>query len=147
MQVILKKRVPKLGNEHDVIKVKTGYARNFLLPQKLAVLATAEEIKRAEGMKAKMVQKAETMLENFKEVAAKLKDAVLTFKKKSRGEKLYGSIKEEDIEDALKDQVKVEIKKEMVKMDEHLKTLGEHTVKLQLSEDVEIKVKVVIEAE
>ena len=147
MQVILKKRVPKLGNEHDVIKVKTGYARNFLLPQKLAVLATAEEIKRAEGMKAKMVQKVETMLENVKEVAAKLKDAVLTFKKKSRGEKLYGSIKEKDIEDALKDQVKVEIKKEMVKMDEHLKTLGEHTVKLQLSEDVEVKVKVVIEAE
>ena len=54
MQVILKKRVPKLGNEYDVVKVKPGYARNFLLPKKLAVLATTAEIKRAETMKATM---------------------------------------------------------------------------------------------
>lgn len=147
MQVVLKKRVPKLGNEYDVVNVKPGFARNFLFPQKLAIPASAHELKRAETMKSKMTEKLEAVLENAKEIADKLKDVVLTFKKKARGEKLYGSIKEKDIADALKEQAKVEIKKEMVKMDEHLKALGEHTVKLQLTEDIESKVKVVIEAE
>ncbi len=147
MQVVLKKRVPKLGNECDVVKVKLGFARNFLFPQKLAVPATEAEIKRAETMKSKMVEKVETLLENAKEIAVKLKKVTLTFKKKARGEKLYGSIKEKDIADALKEQAKVEVKKDMVKMDEHLKTLGEHKVKLQLTEDVKAEVKVVIEEE
>lgn len=147
MQVILKKRVPKLGSECDVVKVKPGFARNFLFPQKLAIPATEAEIKRAETLKSKMVEKVEAVLENAKEIADKLKEVTLTFKKKARGEKLYGSIKEKDIADALKEQAKVEVKKDMVKMDEHLKTLGEHTVKLQLTEDVKGKVKVVIEEE
>ena len=124
MQVVLKKRVPKLGNECDVVKVKLGFARNFLFPQKLAVPATEAEIKRAETMKSKMVEKVETLLENAKEIAVKLKKVTLTFKKKARGEKLYGSIKEKDIADALKEQAKVEVKKDMVKMDEHLKPLA-----------------------
>jgi len=147
MQVVLKTRVPKLGNEHDVVKVKSGFARNFLFPQKLAIPATEAEIRRAETLKAQRVEKVEALLENAKEIAEKLKTVVLTFKKKARGEKLYGSIKEKDIADALGEQAKVEVKKEMVKMDDHLKVLGEHTVKLQLTEDVEAKVKVVIEAE
>ena len=147
MQVVLVKRVPKLGNEYDVVNVKPGYARNFLFPRKLAVPAAEHELKRAEAMKAKVVQKIEAMVENAKEISEKIKDAVLTFKKKARGEKLYGSIKEKDIADALKKQEKVEVKKEMVKIDEPLKTLGEHKVKLQLTEDIEMKIKVVIEAE
>ncbi|MBU1017535.1 50S ribosomal protein L9 [Patescibacteria group bacterium] len=147
MQVVLKKRVPKLGNEHDIVKVKPGFARNFLFPLKFALPATETEIKRAEILKAKRVEKVETLLENAKEVAEKLKSVTLTFKKKARAEKLYGSIKEKDIIDALNEQAKVELKKEMVKMDDHLKTLGEHTVKVQLTEDVVVKVKVMIEAE
>ncbi len=147
MQVILKKRVPKLGNENDVVNVKLGYARNFLLPQKLAVIASAHELKLAESMKAKMVAKVEAVLENAKEIAEKLRGITLSFKKKAKGEKLYGSIKEKDITDALAEQEKVEIKKEMVKLDEQLKELGEHKVKLQLTEDIEVKIKVVIEAE
>ena len=147
MQVILKKRVPKLGNEYDVVNVKPGYARNFLFPQKLAVPAATHEVKRAETMKAKMTEKLEAVLDNAKEIAQKLKKVTLTFKKKARGEKLYGSIKEADIADALKEQAKVEVKKNMVKMDEHLKTLGEHKVKLQLTEDAEATVKVIIEVE
>jgi large subunit ribosomal protein L9 len=147
MQVVLKKRVPKLGNENDVVNVKLGYARNFLLPQKLAVIATSHEIKIAEELKAKMMEKVEAMLENAKEISEKLKGITLTFKKKARGEKLYGSIKEKDIVDGLAEQEKIEIKKEMVKLDEQLKALGEHKVKLQLTEDIDVDVKVVIEAE
>ena len=97
MQVVLKKRVPKLGNECDVVNVKPGFARNFLFPQKLAVPASFHEVKRAEIMKAKIAEKAENLIANAKEIADAVKEVVLTFKKKARGEKLYGSIKEKDI--------------------------------------------------
>lgn len=147
MQVVLKKRIPKLGNECDVVNVRPGFARNFLFPQKLAVPATAHELRIAEIRKTKVVEKLEAVLENAKEIAEKLKDVVLTFKKKARGEKLYGSIKEKDIVDGLSEQEKVEIKKEMVVMKEPLKDIGEHKVKLQLTEDIDVEVKVVIEAE
>ncbi len=147
MQVVLKKRIPKLGEEYDVVKVKPGYARNFLFPQKIALPATDAEIRRAEALKAQRVEKLESLLENAKEIAEKLKKVTLMFKKKARGDKLYGSIKEKDIVDALREQAKVELKKEMVKMDDHLKAIGEHTVTLQLAEDMEAKVKVMIEAE
>lgn len=147
MQVVLTKRIPKLGNEYDVVNVKPGYARNFLFPNLMAIPATKNELLRAEKMKAKRVEKVEAVMENAKEIADKIKGAILTFKKKARGEKLYGSIKEADIVDGLAEQTKVEIKKDMVVMDEHLKTLGEHTVKLHLTDDVDVKVKIVIEAE
>jgi len=130
-----------------VVKVKPGFARNYLFPQKLAVPAFPHELKQAEIMKAKMVEKLEAVLQNAKEIADKLKGVVLTFKKKARGEKLYGSIKEKDIVDALAEQEKIEIKKEMVRIGEQIKTLGEHKIKLQLTDDVEVAVKIVIEAE
>ncbi len=147
MQVVLKKRVPKLGNENDVVNVKVGYARNFLFPQSLAIPASKQALTHAETLKAKMVQKMETVLENAKEIADKLKGLTINFKKKARDEKLYGSIKEADVVDALADQHKLELKKEMVKMDEHLKTLGEHAVKIELTEAISAELKVVIEAE
>jgi large subunit ribosomal protein L9 len=147
MQVVLKKRVPKLGNECDVVNVKLGFARNFLFPQKLAVPASKHEVGIANVRKAKVVQKHEAILENARGIADKLKVAVLKFKGKARGEKLYGSIKETDIIDAILDQQKIELKKEMVKMKDHLKTLGEHTVKLQLTDEIEVTVKVMIEKE
>ncbi|MCK5611099.1 50S ribosomal protein L9 [Candidatus Pacearchaeota archaeon] len=147
MQVVLKKRVPKLGNENDVVNVKVGYARNFLFPQSLAIPATKQALTHAETLKVKMVQKMETILENAKEIADKLKGLTITFKKKARDEKLYGSIKEADVVDALVSQHKLELKKEMVKMDEHLKTLGEHTVKIELTEAISAELKVIIEAE
>ena len=147
MQVVLKKRVPKLGNANDVINVKVGYARNFLFPQNLAIPATKQALSHAEGLKVKMVKKMEDILKNAKEIANQLKNTTVTFKEKARDEKLYGSIKESDIIDALVDQHKLELKKEMVKMEEHLKTLGEHTVKIELTDDISANIKVMIEAE
>ena len=147
MQVVLTDRVPKLGNKYDVVNVKSGYARNFLFPKSLAIPASSHEMKLAEDMKSKMVQKVEAMFENAKEIAEKLKGKVLTFKRKARGEKLYGSLKEKDVADALAEQEKVEIKKEMVEIKEPIKTLGEHSVKLKLTEDVAVDIKVSIEEE
>jgi len=147
MQVVLKKRVPKLGSEYDVVNVKPGYARNFLFPQKLAVPASTNELKIAEAMKAKRIEKLEAVFENARAIADKLKDTVITFKKKARGEKLYGSLKEKDIAEALYEQSRVEISKEMIKIGDQIKSIGEHKVKLQLAEGVDVQIKVVIEKE
>jgi len=147
MQVVLKKRVPKLGSEYDVVNVKPGFARNFLFPQRLAVPASANELKIAEAMKAKRIEKLEAVLENARAIADKLKDAVITFKKKARGEKLYGSLKEKDIAEAILEQKKVEISKDMVVIGDQIKSIGEHKVKLQFAEGVDVQIKVVIEKE
>ena len=91
------------------------------------------------------MQKVEAKLENIQEIADKLKEITLTFAKKTRGEKLYGSVGEKDILPALKEQ-KIELEKGMITSDP-IKDLGEHTVTVQLSDDVKAELKVVVEAE
>lgn len=147
MKVILKTRIPNLGYEWDVVTVKDGYARNFLLPQKMAEPATPQRIRKAEKFMEERVRKMEELVANAKETAEKLSSIQLYFKKKARGNKLYGSISEKDIVDALKKDHKVEVEKDAVIMKEHLKELGEHKVIIHLAEGVESPIKVKIEAE
>ena len=147
MKVILIKRVPKLGEEWDTVTVKDGYARNFLLPKKLANPATPALIERAEKIQAERLKKVEEIVKNAKEMAEKLKGVELSFKKKARGEKLYGSITEKEIIEALAKENKVEISKEMIKIKEPIKTLGEHKVPLALAEGVEVGIKINVEKE
>jgi len=145
MKVILKKRVANLGYEWDVVTVKDGYARNFLLPKKLADVATPKLIEIAQKRMEERVKKMEELVLSAKETAEKLAKIELTFKKKARGTKLYGSIAEKDIQAALKKEHKLEIDKEAIRMKENLKELGEHKVTIHLAEGVEIKVKIKIE--
>jgi large subunit ribosomal protein L9 len=147
MKLILTKRVPKLGHEWDLVNVKDGYARNYLLPKKLADPATPALIKKAEKIQTERVKKLEEIIKNAKEMAEKLKDIEVSFKKKARGEKLYGSITEKEIAEELTKKAKIEILKEMIKVKEPIKTLGEHKVSLALAEGVEVKIKVTVEAE
>ena len=147
MKVILKTRVANLGYEWDVVTVKDGYARNFLLPKKLADVATPKLIEIDQKRMEERVKKMEELVTNAKEIAEKLVKIELVFTKKARGTKLYGSIAEKDILAALKKEHKLEIDKDAVRMKEHLKELGEHKVTIHLAEGVEIKVKVKIEEE
>lgn len=147
MKVILIKRVPKLGDEWDVVSVKDGYARNFLLPKKLANPATPALIKKAEKVQADRVKKIEEIIKNAKEMAEKLKGVELSFKKKARGEKLYGSITENEIIEALAKEHKVEISKDMLDIKEPIKTIGKHKVSLLLAEKVKAEIKIIVEEE
>jgi len=147
MKVILIKKVPKLGDEWDVVTVKDGYARNYLLPKRFADPATPALVKKAEKIQAERVKRLEEIIKNAKETAEKLKDVEISFRKKARGEKLYGSITEKDIIEALEKEAKVEISKDMIKSKESIKTLGEHKVPLVLAEGVEVKIKVKVEKE
>jgi len=147
MKVILKKRIPNLGHEYDVITVKDGYARNYLLPHKLAAVATPALIKNAEKKAEDRVKKMGEIITAAKESAEKLNKISIKFKKKAKGEKLYGSISEKDIIEAIKKEGKMELDKDVVKMNEHLKTVGDHKVKLHLADGVEVEISVKIEAE
>lgn len=147
MKVILKTRVPNLGYEWDVVTVKDGYARNYLLPQKLADVATPKLMEMAKKRMEERVKKMEELAANAKETAEKLAKIELIFKKKARGQKLYGSVAEKDIAEALAKDHKLEIDKEAVRMKDHLKELGEHKVTIHLAEGVEAEVKVKIEEE
>lgn len=146
MKVILTKNVPKLGQAGDVITVKDGYARNFILPLGKGVIASATLLKKAEVVRSQRVQKAEMVAENAKKIAEDLKGASISFKKKANEDKLYGSIAENDITEALLKDHKVEISKEMVKM-EHIKTTGAHKITLQLNSDTKVVITVNVEAE
>lgn len=147
MKIVLTARVANLGQPWDVKEVKTGYAMNFLFPQQLAVPATKQMLVEAQKRKAERVQKLEDMKANVQTMMDQMKNIVLNFKMKAQGEKLYGSIAEKDIVEAMLTQHKMELEKSMVKMDEHIKTVGEHTVKIHLAEKMDAQVKVVVEAE
>ena len=147
MKVILKTRVPKLGNEWDIVTVKDGHARNFLFPKNLAEPATPALIKKAEELKVNRVKKAEDIIKNAKEIADKLSKSSVSFSMKAKDGKLYGSITEKDIAEAILKEHKVEVGKEMVVMSEHIKSAGDHKVKLQLADKVSTEITVKVEEE
>lgn len=147
MHLILLQNVPKLGQKDDLVKVKDGHGLNCLIPQKKAMVATPSLIQAAEKRRALRVMKAEDTLKNAQEVAKKLKDTTLTFKRKAEGDKLFGSVTEKDILEGLKSEFKIELTKEMIALKDHLKTVGAHAVSIRLSPQVGTSVKIVVEAE
>lgn len=145
MQVLLNASVKKLGYRGDIVNVKPGYFRNFLLPKNLAQVATTTLISLAEGRNKKRLMQKEQIIGNAKEVLSKLKGLVVTIKEKvSAKGKLYGSVTEIEIIDAIKASTNVVLEKEFIKMN-HIKDLGEHKILVHLGEGLEEEVKIVIE--
>lgn len=141
MEVILNETIPGLGNELDVVKVKTGYAHNYLFPRGLAQLATPSSRKRLDALRAKAEVRLQREKEAFAALAEKLKSVSLTIAAKVHdGEKLFGSIQAADIIVKLRE-AGYELDRKVVVLAEPIKALGMYTVKLQLHKDVEAKVK------
>ncbi len=146
MKVILTQNVPKIGRAGDVVIVKDGYARNFILPQGKGVIATATLLKKAEQIRTNRIEKSEMIAENAKKISEDLKGKSISFKQKTNGDKLYGSIAESDVAEAILKEHKVEVSKDMVKMD-HIKTVGSHKITLQLNSDTKVEITVNAESE
>ncbi len=149
MKVLLIKDVYKLGRAGDVKKVADGYGRNFLLPQGMAVLATAGAMSTAERIRAKAAERRNLLNEEMGTVAEALKNVQLSFGARA-GEtgKLYGSITSQDVANAIKQKTGVEVKRQQLDM-QPLRTLGEHTIRVRLTMDLipEMKVNVFREGE
>jgi large subunit ribosomal protein L9 len=147
MQIILQEDVEKLGNRGDVVTVKPGYARNFLLPNKLAVEATPGNMKALERIRASLAKKTATELDAAKKQAELLIGVTLNFKRKTgENDQMFGSVTSGDIADGLKAQ-SFEIDKRQVQLAEPIKTLGEFPVTVKVFRDVTAEIKIHVEKE
>ena len=145
MELILLQKVANLGNIGDRVKVKSGYGRNFLLPQGKATVATADNIAKFEARRAELEKAAQDELKSAQARAAKLENFKLSLSAKAGGEgKLFGSIGTSDISEAL-NKAGHKIERAEVRLPQGpIRQAGEHTVQLHLHTDVTIDLPVVI---
>ena len=136
MKVLLTKDVYKLGRAGDIKKVADGYGRNYLIPQGMAILATAGAMKQAERIRQKAGERRAILNEEMGVVAEAFKKVKLSFSARA-GEtgKLYGSITSQEIAVALQEKSGYEIKRQQLDM-QPIRSLGEHTVRVRLTMDL-----------
>src|SRR5271169_5093968 len=147
MEVILKEDVNKLGARGDVVKVAEGYGRNFLLPRKLAIEATAGNKAVIAQMKAAAVRRSAKEKSQAEELAKQFDGVSVSFERKAgEHEQLFGSVTSGDIADAL-EKKGFNLDRRKIQLHEPLKTVGEFTIPVKLHKDVTAHLKVVIEKE
>lgn len=147
MEVILKEDVNKLGHRGDVVNVAAGYGRNYLLPGKLAMEATAANKAVIEQMKSSSLRKSAAEKGGAEELAGKLNELVLTFERKTgENDHLFGSVTSQDIAHELELQgYKVDRRK--IHLEEPLKTIGEFHVPIKLHREVSAHLQVTIKSD
>ncbi|HVO57975.1 MAG TPA: 50S ribosomal protein L9 [Dongiaceae bacterium] len=147
MQIILQEDVDKLGHRGDVVTVKPGYARNFLLPRKLGIEATPGNLKAIERIRTALAKKTATELEAAKKQAELLNGVALSFARKTgENDQMFGSVTSGDIAEGLEAQG-FKIDKRQIQLGEPLKTLGEHAITVKVFRDVTASVNVAVTKE
>ena len=148
MEVILKANVAKLGKMLDVVKVKDGFARNFLFPRKLAVLATADAINTMNlKEKARRAEEAANR-QAAVEMGGKLKNVTVKLTAKGGKEgKLFGAITSKEISEGLASQYQLDVPKQKIVLDEPIKAFGTYEVKAKLGYEVSAKFSVSVSEE
>lgn len=147
MEIILKANVPYLGKMLDVVKVKDGYARNYLFPKKLAIRATAEAKKEIERNRAALEAQFQKELAAAGDLAAKLAGVTVNMTRRVvEGERLYGSVSAADIAEAITLQG-IKISRAQVQLEEPIKQLGVYSVMVNVFSDITAAVKVWVVAE
>ena len=147
MEIILLQKVDNVGGIGDLVRVKSGYARNYLIPQGKATLATPENKAKFELRRAELEAKAAAEVAAAQARAKKLEGLVLKIEMQAGAEgKLFGSVGTVDIAEAIAKQG-VEVERSEIRLpDGPLRTVGDHEVDLHLHTDVNVAIKVVIEA-
>lgn len=144
MQVILREDVKSLGRMGDMVNVKEGYARNFLIPKGLAVEANPKNLKALEHEKRKIQEIAKKAKASAEDIASKVSRTTVTIKAKSGEEdKLFGSVTAMDIANALKKEG-LEIDKKKIVLEEPIKRLGNYTVNVKIHQDVSAQLNIEI---
>ena len=147
MQIILQEDVEKLGNRGDVVTVKPGYARNFLLPHKLAIEATAGNMKALERIRGSLAKKTATELDAAKKQAELLMGVSLKFTRKTgENDQMFGSVTTADIADGLKAHG-FEVDKRQIQLKDPVKALGEYPVTVKVFRDITAEIKIHVDKE
>ena len=144
MEVILKAEVPKLGGRGDVVKVADGYARNYLLPRKLAIQASDGSKKVIADMKAAGLRREAKLKSDAQQLAELMKDLTVTVVEKAgESDQLFGSITAKTIGEELAKQGYT-IDRHKIEVDKPIRMLGEHQVSINLHRGVSVPVKVIV---
>lgn len=142
MKIILTEDVPRLGVRGAIVEVADGYARNYLIPRKLAIPATPGNLKSWQELQRVQQEKLQRKRMQAERLASKLSKTLLVFKVKAGEEgKLFGSISSIDILNALKER-KIPVEKGMIRMEEPIRRLGTYRIPIRLHPEVEATVKV-----
>ena len=145
MRIILREDVPKLGKSGELVTVRDGYGRNYLLPQGLGMLATEHNVKQIEHQKKVIAARNAKLAKDAQSVADKLSSLTLKITRQAgEGGKLFGSVSTRDIEDAAAS-LGVTIDRRKVVIAEPIKVLGEYTVEVKTGQGVVGKLKVQVE--
>ena len=146
MKVILRTDVKKVGHAGDIKEVSSGFGRNFLLPNKLAMVATPAALKQWEKGKAKRTKLADARQSSLKGLADKINGVSLSFSRPAAAEgKLYGSVGKSDIIKSLKS-CGYSVEKDSVVLDSAIKQVGDHEIEVRLMPEVIAKIKVTVVA-
>lgn len=138
-EVLLVKPVDGLGGEGDQVKVRAGYARNYLLPRKIAVPLTGANRKQVDALKKRRAEREQTELTQAQDLAKKLEKTSLAFAVKTgEGGRMFGAITAQDVHDKLSASG-IELEKKKIHLFTPVKTLGKHTVKIKLHADVTVE--------
>ncbi len=142
MLVILRENVENLGRIGDLVNVTNGFARNYLIPRKLVMVADPANVKMIENQKKVLEKKRLAARAVSQELAKKISDQSVTIARKvGENDKLFGSVTQSDIADALK-KTGLSVEKRMITLDNPIKALGVHTVTVKFDQDVSSTVKV-----
>jgi len=142
MEIILLKDIEKLGDKHDIVKVKPGYGRNYLIPQGLAVNANVVNRKKRDEIIADEEAKEAVRLDEYKAMAAKIQGQTLKIGVKAgTSGKIFGSVTSVQIAQALKDQFDLDIERKKIHLPEEVKELGTYTADLHLHKELTTKVQ------
>lgn len=137
MDIILLQDVDNLGYKHDIVKVKDGFARNYLIPGKKAIIANKVNKNKLQHILRVDQAKEDAMLEEYRIIAEKLGSEVLKIGAKAgTTEKIFGSVTNIQIANMLKEQFDVEIDRKKIELEEEVKTLGAHVAKVKLHPEV-----------
>lgn len=146
VQLILREDVYRLGEAGDLVSVKPGYARNYLLPQGKAMLATARRVKELEHQKRVIADKLAKELADIEAVRARLAGVTLEFSAQAGEEgKLFGSVTSQQVAEQLAEKG-FDVDRRKIALEEPIKNVGEHTVSIRLRGDIAAEVKVTVTA-
>lgn len=141
MEIILLKNIEKVGRKFEIVKVKDGYGRNFLIPQGLAIVANKANRSNLDSYKRREAAKLTKMIDQFKAIADKVKGQILTIEVKAgTSGRIFGSVTTLQVSQALKAQLDVEVDRRDIVLPEHIKEIGQYTAELDLHPDVEAKI-------
>ena len=146
MKVILLQDVKGKGKKGQMLEVSDGYARNYMLPRKMAVEATADNINTKRMTDKATQERQQKEREEAFAISERMKDMVVTVRAKGGGAgRLFGSVTTQEIAEAIKQQEGIDVDKRRIVLDEQIKTVGDYTVKCKLGYEITAKLKLKVE--